>query len=306
MSKDSADRQVDDLKKAQRLIQESQTVIKDMNHMNQDDRQLRSFVEQEGVRWTAKHVDVAVTGKGTIKTKVEGLLDSSDPVNEWHAELIRMNRDRSFARMLMSNPHTPKSDLGLWKHLQRAPRFMKPAINKAFNDSAGLGAEWIPDQFAADLYYNLEDQIQLPRVVADNLRRQSVDRNTILVPRMSRGGRPYIKGSVSSDNPAQYTPSTISTSQKSITMSGLAARYVIDDQAAEDSAVLAIPTLQRQIVMDLNDAMEDALINGDSTATHQDAIADWNIRDRWGTTPALGGSSDHRRAFVGLQSAIAS
>ena len=86
-------------------------------------------------------------------------------------------------------------------------------------------------------------------------------------------------------------------------MSGLASRYVIDDQAAEDSAVLAIPTLQRQIVMDLNDAMEDAIINGDSTATHQDDIANWNIRGRWGTSPALGGSSDHRRGFVGLRAA---
>ncbi len=297
------EKQVDDLKKAQRLIQESQTVVRDMTHLNQDDRELKSFVEADGVRWNSKSVDVAVTGRGTISTKVEGLLDSKDPVNEWHADLIKMNRDRSFARMLMSTPHTPKSDLALWKHLQKAPRFMRSAIQKAFNDSAGAGAGWIPDQFASELYYNLEDQIQLPRVVADNMQRQQVERNTILVPRMSRGGRPYIKGSVTSDNPAQYTPSTISTSQKSITMTGLASRYVIDDQAAEDSAVLAIPTLQRQIVMDLNDAMEDALINGDSAATHQDDIANWNIRERWGTSPALGGSSDHRRAFTGLRAA---
>jgi len=47
--------------------------------------------------------------------------------------------------------------------------------------------------------------------------------------------------------------------------------------------------------------MEDALINGDDSATHQDAIADWNIRGRWGTTPALGGSSDHRRLFKGMR-----
>jgi len=297
------EKQVDDLKKAQRLIQESQTHIRDLEHANQDDRELKSFVEADGVRWKSKSVDVAVTGRGTIKTKVEGLLDSSDPVNQWHADLIKMNRDRAFARMLMSTPHTPKSDLKVWKHLQKAPRFLRPAIQKAFNDSAGVGAEWIPDAFAADLYYNLEDQIQLPRIVADNLQRQFVDRNTILVPRMSRGGRPYLKGSVTSDNPAQYTASTIATSQKSITMTGMAARYVIDDQAAEDSAVLALPQLQRQIVMDLNDAMEDALINGDSAAVHQDDIAQWDIRGRWGSTPALGGTADHRRGFTGLRAA---
>ena len=143
----------------------------------------------------------------------------------------------------------------------------------------------------------------MPRIVADNLERQFVDRQTVLIPRMSRGGRPYIKGTVSTDFPASYQASTISTSQKSISMAGLACRYVIDDQAAEDSAILAIPTLQKQIVMDLNDAMEDAIINGDSAAVHQDAIALWDIRGRWGTTPALGSSSDHRRLFTGLRAA---
>ena len=118
---------------------------------------------------------------------------------------------------------------------------------------------------------------------------------------MNRGGRPYLKGSVNTDNPAQYTASSVSTSQKSITIKGLASRFIIDDSAAEDSAIAVIPSLQRQIVADLNDAMEDALINGDDTATHQDAIADWNIRGRWGTTPALGGSSDHRRLFKGMR-----
>ncbi len=296
------EKQVDDLKKAQRLIQESQTVIRDIEHTNKGDRHLKSFVESDGVRWTSKRVDVAVTGRGTIKTEVKGLLDSDEPVNAWHADLVKINRERAFARMLMSSPHTPKSDLKLWKHLDKAPRFLRPAINRAFNDSAGVGAEWIPDQFAADLFYNLEDQIQLPRIVADNLERQFVDRQTVLVPRMSRGGRPYKKGTVVSDSPAQYSASTIQTSQKSISMAGLACRYVIDDQAAEDSAILAIPTLSRQIVMDLNDAMEDCIINGDTTAVHQDDIANWDLRGRWGAA-GLGGAGDHRRSFTGLRAA---
>ena len=297
------EKQIDDLKKAQRLIQESQTVTKDYSyHMNEDERELKSFLDNDGVRWTSKRADVQIQGRGTVTTEQKGLLDTDRPVNQWHADLIKISRDRTLARSLMSSPHTPKSDLTLWKHLQKAPSFLRPAITKAFNDTAGEGGDWIPDQFAADMYYNLEEQIQLPRIVADNLPRQQIDRNTVLVPRMSRGGRPYLKGTVTSDNPAQFQASTVSTSQKSITCKGLAVRYVIDDQAAEDSAVLAVPTLSRQIVMDLNDAMEDALINGDSAATHQDDIANWNIRSRWGAS-GLGGSSDHRRGFIGLRAA---
>jgi len=296
------EKQLDDLKRAQRLIQEATTqpMVKD-DHMNAPDYALKSFVTDAGVRWSTQNKDVQIAGRGTVRVEEKGLLDTDQPVNQWHADLIKINKERTLARMIMSTPNTPKSDLALWKHLQKAPRFMQPMIQKAFNDSATVGAEWIPDQFAANLYVNLEETSQLPRVVADNLQKQAVERNTILVPRMSKGGRPYIKGTVTSDSPTAYTASTVTTSQKSITMSGLASRFLIDDAAAEDSAIAVIPTLQRQIINDLNDALEDALINGDTTGTHQDAIADWNIRGRWGTSPSLGGGSDHRRMFKGMR-----
>ena len=296
------EKQLDDLKRAQRLIQEAQaTPAAKEEHANAPEFLLKSFVNENGVQWSSQKRNVKIAGRGTVTIEEKGLLDSDTPVNQWHADLISINKERSLARLIMSTPHTPKSDLKLWKHLQKAPRFMQPAINKAFTDAATEGAEWIPDQFAANLYFNIEEQSQIPRVVADNLQKQQVERSTILVPRLERGGRPYLKGSISSDNPAQYTASSVKTSQKSITVKGLASRFLIDDAAQEDSAIAVIPALQRQIVMDLNDAMEDALINGDDSGTHQDAIADWNIRSRWGTSPALGGSSDHRRMFKGMR-----
>ena len=296
------EKQLDDLKRAQRLIQEAQaTPTAKEEHANAPEFLLKNFVNENGVQWSSQKRNVKIAGRGTVTIEEKGLLDSDTPVNQWHADLININKERSLARLIMSTPHTPKSDLKLWKHLQKAPRFMQPAINKAFTDAATEGAEWIPDQFAANLYFNIEEQSQIPRVVADNLQKQQVERSTILVPRLERGGRPYLKGSIASDNPASYTASSVKTSQKSITVKGLASRFLIDDAAQEDSAIAVIPALQRQIVMDLNDAMEDALINGDDSTTHQDAIADWNIRGRWGTTPALGGSSDHRRMFKGMR-----
>tara|TARA_R100000655_G_scaffold104640_1_gene152117 strand:- start:1759 stop:3234 length:1476 start_codon:yes stop_codon:yes gene_type:complete len=296
------EKQLDDLKRAQRLIQEAQaTPTTREEHANAPEFLLKNFVHENGVQWSSQKRNVQIAGRGTVTVEEKGLLDSDTPVNQWHADLININKERSLARLIMSTPHTPKSDLKLWKHLQKAPRFMQPAINRAFTDAASEGAEWIPDSFAANLYFNIEEQSQIPRVVADNLQKQQVERSTILVPRLERGGRPYLKGSISSDNPASYTASSVKTSQKSITVKGLASRFLIDDAAQEDSAIAVIPALQRQIVMDLNDAMEDALINGDDSGTHQDAISDWNLRGRWGTTPALGGSSDHRRMFKGMR-----
>ena len=44
------------------------------------------------------------------------------------------------------------------------------------------------------------------------------------------------------------------------------------------------------------------MINGDTAASHQDDIANWNVRERWGAS-GLGGSSDHRRLFLGMRAA---
>jgi HK97 family phage major capsid protein len=289
------DRQVDDIKKAQRLLRESiQTAP---TAPVGGDARLKTFVEETGaVRWTAKTKAVQVHGKGTINSEYQGLLDADVPVNDWHEDLQKIAAKRAFARLIMSNPHTPKSDLALYRHLQSAPRSLQPAITKAFSDTASSGAEWIPDEFIPSLYKTFE----IPRGLRALLRTVEVDRATVLIPKMTRGGRPYIKGKVTSDNPANYEASTVSTAQSSVTIGGLACRMVIDDAAAEDSAIAALPTLSAQIAQDLEDAFEDAMINGDTATPHEDAIESWDIRGRWGST-GLGGTSDHRRYMMGFR-----
>ena len=48
----------------------------------------------------------------------------------------------------------------------------------------------------------------------------------------------------------------------------------------------------------MEDAFEDAAINGSAAGT-LDTLSSWDIRGRWGSTPALGTASDHRRLFNG-------
>ena len=288
------EKQVDELKRAQRLMEES--VYRAAPEVGNDDSGLGEFVKKDGtLRWTKEqgYVDTP-NGRQPIENK--GLLDAETPCSEWHRELMEINTQRNMARMLMREPFTPKMDAKLQKHLNCAPRTIKAGVEKAMYDSAGVGGDWVPDQFRADLY----EAYKTPRVVRSLFSEIQMDRQTLLVPRLDRGGRPYIKGQVTSDNPANYTASTAATSQKTISTSGLACRFVIDDALAEDSAIALIPTLQRQIVSDLASAVEDTLINGDAAATHQDDIANWNIRSRWGAS-GLGGSADHRRAWTGLR-----
>ena len=290
------EQQVKDLKKAQQLMAEGheRTVTPEISG---GDFALKQFMNEDGVRWTSGTTRKEISGRGRVTVEEKGLLDADTYANEWHADLCKMAQERSLVRGIMRDASTPKADMKLYNHLQKAPSFMKPAVEKIFSDSAGVGAEWIPDEFSNQLYQTF----QIPRGLRSLFADVQMDRETLLVPKLSRGGRPYIKGAAT-DDLASYTASTIETAQKTIRAKGLAVLMNIDDAAGEDSAFAIIPAMTRQVAQDLEDAYEDCMINGDTASPHQDDIENWNIRERWGASD-LGTSADHRRTFLGLRAA---
>lgn len=292
------EQQVKTLKEAQRLTEEA-IYRGDSVEVTGSDSELKKFVGDDGsIRWTTGKTKVK-TAQGTQIITEKGLLDTDENLSNWHVEMKRLANDRMIVRsMLVGDQSTPKMDLAISRHLAVAPRAISAQIAKANFDGAGVGAELIPDQFLADLHM----EYQVPTVVRSLFSEVQMTSNTMLAPRINRGGRPYIKGTVSSDNPALYPVSTVQMGQAQITAKGLATRYILDEELIEDSAVLLLPAMQRMIAKDMRDAVEDALINGDSAVTHEDAISSWDIRGRWGSL-SLGGSNDHRRLWTGLRAA---
>ena len=297
----NVEKQLTDLKTAQRLIEESQKAPQVVDYAPESE--LRSFVKEDGsIQWHTEKKHVINNSGQRVTIEEAGILDTDASCSEWHQELKQISSDRNLVRLMMPDAYTPKLDARLFRHLNKAPRAILPSVQKAFNENAGTGGDFIPDDFKSELFTSF----QLPKRLRGLLTKIETDRSTVIVPRLNRGGRPYIKGSVSVDQPlAQYTTSTASTGQATINIKGLASSYIIDDSFAEDSALAALPLLSNQISQDLEDAYEDAMLNSDSNAVHQDDIANWNIRERWGTTPALGTASDHRRSFLGMRAAAA-
>ncbi len=292
------EKQVNAIKEAQRIMEES-VYRADSSEITGTDDQLKKFVGEDGsIRWTTGKTRVK-TAAGVTTVTESGLLDTNENLSNWHVEMKRLANDRMMIKsMLVGDKSTPKMDLAIARHLAVAPRSIAAQISKANYDGSGVGAELIPDQFLAELHM----EYQVPTVVRSLFNEVQMTSNTMLAPRIDRGGRPYIKGTVTSDNPALYPVSTVSMGQAQITAKGLATRYILDEELIEDSAVLLLPAMQRMIAKDMRDALEDAIINGDATATHQDDIANWDIRGRWGSA-SLGGSNDHRRLFTGLRAA---
>ena len=291
------EKQVADMKKAVQTLTESheKPVV-----IEGKDSDLKKFVRKDGtLRLMTEKTTVNVAGYGMVNVTEKGILDCDSNYSNWHKELKDLCGKKAFLKTMVKD--TPKTDAQIVRHLETAPSFLKSVITKSLYDTAGKGAEFVPDEFRDSLYKEFTTECRL----AGLFETVEVDRNTILVPRLNYGGRPYKRGSVTSDTPLAnaYTASTPQTAQASISIQGFSTRYRVDMDLVEDSALPLIQTFSKQIYDDLVDSEEDCLLNGDTRnlATCMDSDRDnWNIRGRWGAGSYVDGS-DHRQVYDGFR-----
>lgn len=222
-----------------------------------------------------------------------GLLDDPEPVHEWQHRLQRSITKRSIIRQALGpNVPTPRADREVRRALLNSPR----VVSKIFTDSANAGAEWIPDVTAPELEREVFTPLGVRALFAT---RQLPASGVLKIPFAGFGLIPYKVGAGTTDTPAQYTASTLTTDERTITAVGLAVRAVVDDFSQEDAIFDAVDVLVDAIVLAMRMGEEDGIINGD-TGTHGDTgIAAWNIRSRWAAS--MGSTADHRRRYIGLR-----
>lgn len=229
-----------------------------------------------------------------------GLLDDPNPQSDWQRALQEAVTSRSFIRASLRaaqpNAHvisTPRKDREVARLLRRAP----DAVQRIFGDVTNFGAEWIDDTTVPTLLRDFEAQQRIGALFQSvTLPRGGDMKNPYLTGRL----RPYIKSGATTDDPARYTASSIGTANKTFSTKSFAVRQQVDDEAVEDAFIAFESVAREALVAALVDGQDDALINGDTSATHQDTIASWNIRSRWGAS-GLGGAQDHRRSIDGLR-----
>lgn len=268
-----------------------------------DEYGLKEYVEErDGVKF--------VRSKGGVDPETgeyrDGLLDTvrgddGHPIvhGAWHAKLLDLVSDLNHIRAIKRDPRHPERtpsvpgvERKIRAHLSRAP----DEYRKIFADASGSGAEWIPD----DTLPRYERDLLLRRSLADIFPSVQVQRDTTYLPYLSTGGRPYITGAVTTNDPSQLTTSSLATTNRTFTSKTWAIRFQVDADASEDSLIAWEPIHRQEAVAGVVDGYEDAIVNGDTAATHEDAIASWDIASRWGTD-GLGTTADHRRAFIGLR-----
>lgn len=260
----------------------------------------RRYVDDAGTLRMVRDVERFQYNGRTYERQAPGLLDDVVVCGPWHRDLRRAVSLRNLARLQQKRPHTPRLDAEVAHLLLRAPAAVRQPLERAFYNTSGSGADWIQEQWVPDLVLPFET----PRRLAGLFDVQPTSSDTVKRPKLTTGVRPYKKSAISSDDPAKYTASTPATTSGTVDIEGLAVRVLVDENADEDAAELGARTIERLMVAAIDDGYEDCMVNGDSASTHQDAIASWNTRSRWGSS-GLGGAADHRRTFLGLRAKAA-
>lgn len=193
-------------------------------------------------------------------------------------ELQSLNDDVYIvSKMLRCHPSQTK----IWKKSQTGINELRKAINVG---TSTAGGNWVPTELSADVV----DKFRLALKVTALFKRIQMPTNPYDVPVFGSDLTPYLVSESSSDTASKFTASTPTTNKLRLSAQKMAARTIFSEEATEDMITPVLPWLKDNIAVNMANAMENAVINGDfSSVVHMDA--DSNV------------SSDVRKAYNGLR-----
>ena len=161
----------------------------------------------------------------------------------------------------------PVQQLAYWKQLaSRYPEFVD-AINKSIDTAtSGEGSQWAPTLYSTDMQESVYDQT----TVAAQFPRIRSPKQSWVLPFSPTGGTVYAAGESTTVDPANFTETTPVSASQTITAKKLMCRVPWSDEFDEESIVAAAPMFQAHTARLLAEAIDSAIMNGDTTTTHMD------------------------------------
>jgi HK97 family phage major capsid protein len=141
-------------------------------------------------------------------------------------------------------------------------------LKKAMDAStSGEGSEWVPTELSAQL----QDLVRLEAKVANLFGRVNMPTNPFEVPVVSSDATAKKVSESTADGATNFPESTPGTRKMTFTAVKMAARVLMSEELNEDSIVAMITFIKQNLATAMAYGLEDALINGDTSATHQDS-----------------------------------
>ena len=140
-----------------------------------------------------------------------------------------------------------------------------------YSTGSGVGDEWVPTGYSADLY----DKIRLALKVANLHPSINMPTNPYVPPLLTGDMTGYLVSERTGADDTltsayRFPASTPTSSNFTLTAKKLAGRVVFSEELSEDSIIPIMPLVRRNIVIAIATAIEKAIIDGDTSATHQD------------------------------------
>jgi len=167
--------------------------------------------------------------------------------------------------------------------LQSFPNFERKwgELVKALNTSAaGVGLEWIPEGFSQSMI----DLVEIEAKITSLFQSFTMPTNPYTFPVKSSHLTAYKGGEATTDSPSMYKTSSMGTDDLTFTAIKSIVNTAVSDEMIEDAYVAVLPELRRDIAIAQSRGSDNAIINGDTTATHLDTgytVASDDIRRSW-------------------------
>lgn len=178
-------------------------------------------------------------------------------------------------------------------------------VKRVFGVSGGGGSDLIPGEVLAPEMLRVASAAIMDSPVGLFVQKVINDRN-MKSPLGTARPRPYLQGNASSTAAADYILSALGTDVLSYAVKNMACAVQYDRNAEADAIIAFMPELRTQMAEAMALALFDAIINGDTNATHQDSLSAWAPEGVFPVATPSGGTMvgsalDHRRAFLGLR-----
>jgi len=180
------------------------------------------------------------------------------------------------------------TDLNYFQHVKERSPELANAYQKALDtQTSDGGSDWVPTLYSATRVDSVFDGL----TVTPLFRRINMGgQQTVQYPRALTGGTAYLAGeSIDDATAVNYDTSTPATGYLSMTSKKLAISVPWADEWSEGSIIQPVlPEIRSCVTRSIGEAIEEAVLNGDTTATHMDSAL-------------VTASNDRRRAWNGLR-----
>lgn len=246
------------------------------------------FIKQETEEEEAKEekrpvrkIQFSDDPKGENRTIDEIVKSPSRFLSDAEKEAQSLNDDLYIASILLKRD---ARELNLYKKTFLPFMGRYGELRKAMDTATATeGLEWLPTVLSTQLIEKYRLEARVPGLFTE----LAMPANPWKLPTSLADMTFYLIGESTSDEPSETPTTDLTTGAVTLTAKKLRARSIWSEELDEESIIPLLPAVKDNIAKSAALAVEDVIINGDTTATHQDS----DVTD----------SKDHRKAWKGLR-----